>query len=234
MYIKGVQNESKYSAIFPVKNEYESLKIIIPFLLEISEYLGEILIIADDVEDSSFLIEDQLPQFNIEISFILNEVPGVFGAVQCGISHSKYSNVIICAADELIPLFQIDKIAIALNKGFEFVSATRYTNGGRRYGGNALGKALSWGANKFLSIAYRRQMTDFTTGFKGFQKMNWDKLAVEANGIGWSFALKFSLNAIKSKMKICEIPIISLDRTMGGQSAFKLMPWVRAYLNKLL
>jgi hypothetical protein len=34
-------------------------------------------------------------------------------------------------------------------------------------------------------------------------------------------------------MRILEIPIISLDRTIGGQSTFKLLNWIVSYIKVL-
>jgi glycosyltransferase involved in cell wall biosynthesis len=220
----------KYSAIFPARNEHESLAIIIPFLIAVSKKLGEILVVVDSEIDSTLKLKDEYKDSKVSVRFILNPEPGVFGAIKKGVNQATFPYVIICAADEIMPLLKIDDFANSLEAGFGLVSATRYAHGGKRYGGNKFGRKLSWGGNKFLRVMHKGKMTDFTTGFKGFDIQYWDVLATKANGGGWSFALKFSLNALNFKVPIKEIPIFSLDRTIGGQSTFNLMVWVREYI----
>ena len=41
----------KYTAVFPVRDELESLRISIPFLIANSKYLGEVFIVIDDEKD---------------------------------------------------------------------------------------------------------------------------------------------------------------------------------------
>jgi glycosyltransferase involved in cell wall biosynthesis len=225
-----VIDSGKYSAIFPARNEHESLAVIIPFLIAVSKKLGEILIVVDSEIDSTLKLKDEYRDSKIPVKFILNLEPGVFGAVKKGVDQATFPYVIICAADEIIPLLKIDDFANSLEAGFGLVSATRYAHGGKRYGGNKFGRKLSWGGNKILCVMHKGKMTDFTTGFKGFNTQYWNVLATKANGAGWSFALKFSLNAINFRVPNKEIPIFSLDRTIGGKSSFKLMVWVRAYV----
>lgn len=229
----GVSNHPKYTAIFPARNEHKSLEVIIPFLINVSKHVGEILIVADSKDDTTFLLENRFVGSEIPVRFILNHQPGVFGAVKSGVGESKNPFVIICAADEFIPLLQIDRFAEALDSGIEFVSATRYANGGQRFGGSKIGRILSWTANRVLNVFFLGKMTDFTTGIKGFSKSHWSLLQEGARDGGWSFALRFSLNAIKSEMRILEIPIISLDRAIGGQSTFKLLNWIVSYIKVL-
>ena len=224
----------KYSAIFPARNEEESLAVIVPFLIAVSKNLGEILIVVDSDSDSTLKLQHEFIDSKVPVRFVLNPDPGVFGAVKIGVNRALFPYVVICAADEIIPLLKIDDFAISLEVGTGLVSATRYANGGRRFGGNVLERQLSLIGNKVLSILFKGRMTDFTTGYKGFGVQTWQTLAKDADGAGWSFALKFSLNAIKCNMTIKEIPITSVDRTIGGHSTFKLLTWVRAYMGKLI
>ena len=62
------------------------------------------------------------------------------------------------------------------------------------------------------------------------RKSFFDKVDLEANPIGWSFAFEISIKAQLLGFKIGEVPVVSVDRPFGGQSTFKLGPWIKEYL----
>jgi len=228
-----VNDEAKFSAVFPARNENESLSISVPFLVRHSILVGEVLVVVDSASDKSFLAQEVLKSLPVPVNFVLNSHKGVFGAIQTGVANAKFETVIVAAADEIYPLLKFDAMARVLLEGSDFVSGTRYALGGKRYGGNLTGRVLSTFANTLLKGIYHSAMSDFTTGYKGFQKKNWGSLSRDADGPGWSSALKFSLNAIRLGMIIKEIPIISLDRQMGGESTFKFKLWFIGYIRKI-
>jgi glycosyltransferase involved in cell wall biosynthesis len=226
--------ETKYTAVFPVRNERESLRIVLPFLMNNSFLLGEIIIVADFVEDNSFDLVKHFDDSRVPVRFLLNSSSGVFSAINTGVDEANFEYIIICAADEVIPVLKLDEMASALLGNFEYVSATRYSKQGKRYGGNLTAKILSFFANFALRIRFQSKMTDFTTGYKGFAKSAWPILKEGADGEGWSCVLRFSLNAIRHKLSVCEVSIISVDRSFGGESTFQLWKWVMAYIRKLI
>lgn len=228
-----VNTHAKFSVVIPARNESESLSISVPFLIMNSTLVGEVLVVVDSISDTSFLAQEMLKRLPIPVNFLVNSNPGVFGAIESGVANAKFDLVIVAAADEIYPLLKFDAMARALFEGSDFVSGTRYAIGGKRYGGNFSGRTLSTFANIILRVIYRNSMSDFTTGYKGFHKKHWGGLSSAAEGPGWSCALKFSLNAIRQGMLIQEIPIISLDRQMGGESTFKFKLWFVGYIKKI-
>ena len=228
-----VNIHTKFSAVIPARNEGESLSISVPFLIMNSTLVGEVLVVVDSISDKSFLAQEMLKRLPVPVIFLVNSNPGVFGAIEAGVANAKFDLVIVAAADEIYPLLKFDEMARALLEGSDFVSGTRYKMGGKRYGGNFSERTLSTFANSILKVIYRNSMSDFTTGYKGFHKKHWVALSSAAEGPGWSSALKFALNAIRLGMVIQEIPIISLDRKMGGESTFKLKLWFVGYIRKI-
>ena len=55
-------------------------------------------------------------------------------------------------------------------ENYDFVSGTRYANGGKRLGGSLIGHILSLLANKSFCLITRFPLTDLTTGIKMFKK----------------------------------------------------------------
>ena len=58
----------------------------------------------------------------------------------------------ITAVDEIFPIISIDKMLnMIVKEDYDFVSGTRYKNGGKRLGGSFIGHLLSRLANKSFS-----------------------------------------------------------------------------------
>jgi hypothetical protein len=72
-------------------------------------------------------------------------------------------------------------------------------------------------------------LTDATTGIKMFKKSVFERINIEADPVGWSFAFELSIKAQMLDIKIGEVPVVSVDRLFGGQSTFKLWPWISEY-----
>jgi glycosyltransferase involved in cell wall biosynthesis len=209
-----MSTHKNYSAIIPSKNEHDSLKITIPFLIQVSQLVGEIIIVVDSRNDSSLIVKKNFEGLRVPVRYIINTTPGVFGAIHTGVINAKHKYIIIATADELYPILRFDDMAKCLIANTAFVSGTRYAKakGGARYGGNFAGKTFSILLSTLLKYRYKKIISDFTTGFKGFNKDYWAIISKNADGPGWSCVLKFVLNAIKADISIKEIPIISLDR----------------------
>lgn len=221
------------SVIFPARNEQDSLAVILPFLFAVSKTAGEVIVILDTLEDETWSLSKINFGDSCPVNFILNEGLGVLGAIQTGVSFSSCDYSIICAADEYLPILTVDQFYTHLETGIDFVSGTRYSKGGKRYGGSIIGRSLSLMANVLMRLKFRNGMTDFTTGIKAFKNLHFDKLLIGANSVGWSCALTFALNASKLSLSMREVPIVSVDRMLGGSSTFQLRRWVFGYLNAI-
>ena len=155
---------------------------------------------------------------------------GIAPCVLAGFRHAKGDAIIYLDSDlQDPPELIIDMYKLITEQKCELVSATRYSLGGKRYGGSFLGHSLSRFANYIFKIITGSIMTDCTTGIKMFDKKIWTKINPESN-IGWSFAFELSIKAQILNYKIGEVPIISVDRLFGGQSTFLLSSWTKGYL----
>jgi dolichol-phosphate mannosyltransferase len=112
----------------------------------------------------------------------------------------------------------------------DFVSCTRYAHGGRRLGGSLLGGLLSRIANRLFFVFARSPFTDATTGCKMFRKSVFERFALEGRPIGWAFAFEMAIKAQQLNLKLGEVPLVSIDRLFGGESSFKIGPWIVEYL----
>ena len=220
------------SIILPVYNEKESLNIMVRLLNSTLKFKTELIIVHDTLEDNSVEAANSLKNEYENIKVVHNKIgPGVRNAVQAGIDNSNYEVILITAVDEIFPIISIEKMLNEIiNNNKDFVSGTRYSNGGARLGGSLIGSILSKTANKIFTILSNIPLSDCTTGIKMMKKKVWNEVKLQSNPIGWAFAFELSIKAYLQGYKISELPIKSVDRLFGGSSTFKLGPWVKEYL----
>lgn len=190
----------------------------------------EVIVIVDDPRDESVGVVKKIKKQYPEARWVLNRIgPGAKNAFRAGLAEAKGKAVLIFAADEVGPVLAIHDMLQMLEKGCDFISCTRYAHGGRRLGGSFLGGLLSRTANRLLRTTTSVPFSDATTGIKCFRKSVVSRLSLSPGGGGWSFAFELALKAHYEGLRLGEIPIISIDRLYGGQSSFRLLPWVREY-----
>lgn len=222
---------SKISIIFPVLNETENLRIMVNLLNTMIDIDKEILIVVDSEYDKSIPIANELKKKFENVHLIRNlSGKGVRFAIQAGIQKSTSDIILISTVDEIFPIIKIKEMYnLIYFQGYDFVSGTRYSLGGKRIGGSLAGSALSFLANYIFKKIKNVPLTDLTTGIKMMRLNVWNNISLESN-IGWAFAFELSLKVIKKKFIITECPLISVDRVFGGKSSFKLFIWLKEYL----
>tara|TARA_B100000902_G_C27207839_1_gene862640 strand:- start:390 stop:1133 length:744 start_codon:yes stop_codon:yes gene_type:complete len=229
--IKNIMDK-KLSIILPVYNEKESLNIMVRLLNSSIKFNTEIIIVHDSLEDNSIETANNLKNDYENIKIIHNKIgPGVKNAVQSGVENSSNDIILITAVDEIFPIIAIEKMLEEIQKNNkDFVSGTRYSNGGARLGGSFIGSLLSQIANKIFNLLSNIPLSDCTTGIKMMKKKVWNNIEFESNPIGWAFAFELSIKAFMKGYKISEYPIKSVDRLFGGSSTFKLGSWIKEYI----
>ena len=144
----------KLSIVIPVFNEKDSLSLMIKILNSTLEFENEIIIVYDDENDNSITIAKKLQEDFKNIILVHNKLgKGVKYALKAGVIKSKYDIILITAVDEIFPILSIEKmIKMIIDENYDFVSGTRYKNGGKRLGGSLIGHLLSFIANKSFSF----------------------------------------------------------------------------------
>ena len=227
-----MNEEYQLSVILPVYNEKESLSIMVKILEATLDFPHEVLVVYDDINDTTITSAKELKKIYPNIYLIHNNLErGVQNAIIKGIEISKSDIILITVVDEVIPIVAIkEMIELIIEKNCDFVSGTRYALGGKRFGGSFIGGLLSRTANKVFRWITGLVLTDATTGFKMIRKSAWRKLTIESNPVGWAFAFEISIKAQLLGLRLGEIPVKSIDRLFGGQSTFRLGAWAKEYL----
>ncbi len=225
------EEEMTLSVLIPVRNEPECVAIIIKVLEALIDVPHELLVITDDPNDSTVPVIRSMSSRFSNLKHVENRSGrGVLNAVRAGVMSARGKYVMIYAADEIGPVLAIPKMLEWMDRGCDFVSGTRYAKGGRRYGGSWIGHVLSRTANAIFNLMTATALSDCTTGLKIFRKEVFEKFDLSASGAGWSFAFDMAISAQVMKLKIAEVPIVSIDRLFGGVSSMRLLPWIRSYI----
>lgn len=226
-----MNNSEPFSIILPVYNEDVSLTIMVNILEATIDFPHEVIIVYDEENDTSVKPARELMKLYSNIILVHNDLGrGAKNAVIKGVEESKYDIFLITVVDEVIPIVAIkNMLRLISEKNCDFVSGTRYALGGKRYGGSFIGGLLSRTANYLFGCITGLVLTDATTGFKMMRKSAWRKLSIESNPVGWAFSFELSIKAQLIGLKLGEVPVISIDRLFGGQSTFRLGPWVKEY-----
>ena len=218
------------SILLPVRNEGINLRIMLKILRAVVDLPHEVLVLYDSANDDSIPVVEDVRTNYPELRGVQNTVgTGVVNAIRAGVASSQGDVILIFAADEVGPVLAIEDMIALIQEGCDFVSCTRYAYGGRRLGGSMVGAFLSYIANWMFHRVAASPFTDATTGIKMFRKEVFPLLHLESRPVGWTVAFEMAIKAHHAGLRLGEVPIISIDRLYGGESSFRLGPWIKEY-----
>ena len=226
--------ERDTTVLIPARHEAESLSVLIPIIKVLNQRIIEIIVVVDNDKDSTLELQTSSDFLGTNLKFVVSGKSGIANALNAGVENSQSNYILICMADEILPILEIDKFIEKLIAGAKLVSATRYRSGGKRYGGSSLGQIFSKLANWILFRVFSWGFSDATSGMKAFRKSDWDILSANISYGGWAPALAIARNARKAGFKVDEVPVISVDRAIGGKSSFRFWHWIQQYISALL
>ncbi len=220
----------RLSVLIPVRNEKATIKIALKVLEALVEEPHEVLVVYDFPEDDTVPEVDALrpafPQFRLVHNTLGR---GIHNAFKAGIQAARGDYVCFMLADDIGPMTSIGAMLALMEEGCDFVSCTRYARGGKRVGGSFIGHLLSRTANLLFHHLAGCVLTDATTGIKMFRRELYEGFDLQAE-VGWAVIFEMAIKAQAAGLKLGEVPISSVDRLYGGQSTFRVLPWVREYL----
>lgn len=225
----------KLTLLMPVRNEGVNLRMMLNIMKSVITVPHEVLVVHDTPDDDSIPVAREMKRSYRQMRLVHNQLGrGVSNAVRAGVKEAKGKYVLITVADDIGPLFAIDDMVSLMDRGCDFVSATRYARGGKVHGGAFTGRLLSRTANKLFYHLAGASLTDSTVGFKMFRTRSFESLGLEGKPIGWLVTFEMAINAQLQGMKMGEVPITSINRFYGGESTFRLGAWTRAYFKLFL
>jgi len=223
--------EPVITILLPVRNEEMNLRVILRIIRTVLEFPHEVLVIHDTLDDRSIPVVKEAQALYPGLRAVHNKLGrGVINAIRAGVSEARAPIISILCADDTGPVLVVEDMLKLVQGGCDFVSCTRYAHGGRRLGGSLVGKMLSRVANWLFHAIVRSPFSDATTGCKMFRKSSFDGFELASRPIGWAFAFEMAIKAPLLGLRLGEVPLVSIDRLFGGQSSFRVGPWVAEYL----
>jgi len=104
----------------------------------------------------------------------------------------------------------------ALAKGADVVVGSRNIPGGAVEGWGAGRQILSKGGSLYSRVILGVGVRDLTTGYKAFTRAA--LLAIDLDTVrsnGYSFQIEMTFRALKRNLRVVEVPIVFVDRTLG-------------------
>ena len=210
------------SVILPCLNEEEAIGICIDKIRRFSEKMGintEIIVADNGSEDRSREIAQSKGA-----KVLIEPLKGYGAAYLCGLKEARGRYIIIGDSDNTYDFNDIPKFLDPLKRGYDFVI-------GSRFKGRIRKKAMSWShryiGNPILSgicrLFFRTKLSDIHCGMRAFTYNAYKKM--ELMTVGMEFATEMVVAALRSGLKIIEVPIDYFPRK--GES--KLMPLADAW-----
>ncbi|MBX9689515.1 MAG: glycosyltransferase family 2 protein [Candidatus Obscuribacterales bacterium] len=191
------------SVVMPVLNEEEALAACIEKIdktLRAAAIDFEIVVADNGSTDRSVEIAESMG-----VRVVHQALRGYGNAYLKGFASARGKYLVMGDADDTYDFTLIPQFLEKLEKGYDFVTGSRYAGGGdaqitflHRYLGNPI---LTLILNLFFGTSY----TDVYCGYRAFTKEAYEKICPVSPGM--EFNLELAINAHLAGLKIAEIPI---------------------------
>lgn len=221
--------------IVPTFNEKENIANLVREILSLPLDIG-VLIIDDASPDGTGEIADSLASHDQRIKVIHR--PGKMGLGSAYITGFKWalSNTDARFVFEMDADFSHDPKAIPqfveqARSGCDLVIGSRYLRGITVVNWPLSRLILSYGANVYTHLVTGLPIKDATGGFKCFRREVLEDLPLDSiRSDGYSFQIEVNYIVWKKGFRICEIPIMFVDRRVGISKMSKKIVWEAAFM----
>ena len=221
--------------VVPVYEEGENIEKAIRLLEASVSTPHQVVIVYDHEDDNTLPVVKRLMVEFPSVALMRNccgDGSGVVNAIKTGFYATQSDHVCLFTGDctdqpdAIAPMY-----ALAL-AGNDLVSGSRYSLGGRKYGGPWFQTKLSkWGNLLFRNLT-GLPLADPTYSFKLYSRRLLDSIKIEGHG-GWAISFELSIKAHLAGFRMAEVGTVWADRQLG-ESKFRLLPWLPAYLKWFL
>ena len=233
----------KIFVVTPTFNEKKNIKELIEKINLANDKI-DILVVDDNSPDGTHKIVNNLKNKYKNLHLLKRSEKGGLGSAYiAGMKYALNHNadlIIQMDADMSHDPASINDL-IEKSKNFDLVIGSRYISGINVVNWPFHRLIISYGANLYSRIVTGLPIKDATGGYKCWKRKVLENINIDSiESQGYSFQIEMSYRAWIKKYKICEIPIIFIDRTVGQSKmnkeimieAFFMIPKLR--LLKLL
>ncbi|WP_277057491.1 polyprenol monophosphomannose synthase [Trichlorobacter lovleyi] len=214
----------KAFVVIPTYNEQDNLQRLIEQVLLQDESL-QVLVVDDNSPDGTGQLAEELSRSNDRINVLHRPAKlGLGSAYRDG-----FRRAMELGADLLIEMdadFSHDPSVLPLFleqiKTHDLVIGSRYLNGISVVNWPLRRLMLSYGANWYTRLITGLTIMDCTSGFKCFRRSLIESIDLDRiRSDGYSFQIEMHFRSAELGAKICEVPIIFIDRRAGQSKMSK-------------
>lgn len=217
----------RVSIVIPAFMEGHNIIRVLDRLVKDMPEASEVLIVVDDLEDSTVAAVEGYPDRRVRI--VLNTLGrGPARAIRAGVGEVQAPVFVVSMADGSDDPADIEPLVRLVERGVVIAAASRYMPGGQQVGAPPLKAVMSRTAGLSLRFFAGVGTHDATNSFKAY-----DTSFVRAVGIdsedGFEIGLELIAKARRLRKPIAELPTIWLERDVGV-SNFQIRKWLPKYL----
>lgn len=214
----------KAFVVIPTYNEQDNLQRLIEQVLLQDESL-HVLVVDDNSPDGTGQLADELSCLNERVNVLHRPAKLGLGsayrdgfrlAMELGADLLIEMDADFSHDPSILPLF-LEKI-----KTNDLVIGSRYINGISVVNWPLRRLILSYGANWYTRLITGLTIMDCTSGFKCFRRSLIESIGLDrVRSDGYSFQIEMHFRSAELGAKICEVPIIFIDRRVGQSKMSK-------------
>lgn len=219
--------------VTPTYNEAENIEKFIEQVFAKGDDI-DVLVVDDNSPDGTGKIVEKLMAQNSRIHLISRA--GKMGLGTAYVAGFKYA-----IANKFDYIFEMDtdfshnpdEIPNFLKKveTCDLVIGSRYTNGVRVINWPIRRLILSYGANVYTRIITGMPLKDATGGFKCFRRKVLESIDLDKiHSNGYAFQIEMNFKAWNKGFKLCEHPIIFMDRQSGVSKMSKKIVYEAVFM----
>jgi dolichol-phosphate mannosyltransferase len=209
----------------PTYNERENLEPMVRALGEVLVDEGAVLVIDDNSPDGTGEIADRLARAHDWVHVLHRpRKEGLGPAYLAG-----FARALELGADLILEMdcdFSHDPADVpglaAAAAAADLVIGSRYAPGGGTRNWGLLRRLISRGGSLYAQVLLGVPVRDLTGGFKCYRRAVLETIDLDAiHSKGYAFQIETTYRAIRAGFRVVEVPIVFVDRQVGGSKMSK-------------
>jgi dolichol-phosphate mannosyltransferase len=209
----------------PTYNERENLEPMVTALREVLGEDGIVLVIDDNSPDGTGEIADHLAAADDRVHVLhRGRKEGLGPAYLAG-----FERALELGADLIMEMdcdFSHDPADVprltAATETADLVIGSRYVPGGGTRNWGLLRQLISRGGSLYAQVLLGMRVRDLTGGFKCYRRAVLETIDLAAiDSKGYAFQIETTYRTIRAGFRVVEVPIVFVDRQVGGSKMSK-------------
>ncbi|MEX0736124.1 MAG: polyprenol monophosphomannose synthase [Bacteroidota bacterium] len=219
--------------IIPTYNEAENLPRLIPSILALADHF-EVLVVDDNSPDGTAQLVKGMQQGNRRIHLLERAAKLGLGTAYVAGFHfalaKGYERIFEMDADFSHDPAELPRL-LEKTESYDLVIGSRYVSGVNVVNWPMRRLVLSYAANVYTRWITGMPVRDATAGFKCFRREVLESMDLDSiRSNGYAFQIEMSFLAWSKGFRVCEIPIVFVDRHVGVSKMSKHIVYEAAWM----